>query len=118
MNNAKLWLVVSPAVGLPIFLGAVAVGSFAVHLAVVNNTSWVSDFISGVPLGTGDQVEAGLLPAPDATKNAAYTVPATEGGQEVLVVMPDGSTATAILKPLDVQASATTLAAPINLAAN
>ena len=28
MNNAKLWLVVKPTVGIPIFLSAVAVGDF------------------------------------------------------------------------------------------
>ena len=41
MNIAKLWL------GVPVFLGAVAVGSFAVHVAVLGSTSWVSDFLSG-----------------------------------------------------------------------
>ena len=30
MNNSKMWLVVKPTVGIPMFLGAVAVGSFAV----------------------------------------------------------------------------------------
>ena len=54
MNNAKMWLVVSPSVGVPLFLGAVAVGSFAVHVAVLSNTSLVSDFLSGQPLGSGD----------------------------------------------------------------
>ena len=33
MNNAKLWLVVKPTVGVPLFLTGVAVGSFAVHVA-------------------------------------------------------------------------------------
>jgi light-harvesting protein B-800-850 alpha chain len=32
MNNAKMWLVVKPTVGIPLFLGAVAVGSLAVHV--------------------------------------------------------------------------------------
>jgi hypothetical protein len=54
MNNAKMWLVVKPTVGIPLFLGAVAVGSFAVHVAVLSNTSWVSDFLQGQPLGSGD----------------------------------------------------------------
>ena len=30
MNNAKMWLVVKPTVGIPLCLSAVAVGSFAV----------------------------------------------------------------------------------------
>ena len=40
MNNAKMWPVVSPNVGVPQFLGAVAVGSFAVHLAVLSKSQW------------------------------------------------------------------------------
>lgn len=109
MNNAKMWLVVSPAVGVPVFLGAVAVGSFAVHVAVVSNTSWVSDFLSGVELGTGDMEEAALRGiAPEAeTSNVAYALELDESSQEVTVVLPDGTTARAILQTDDlVQASA------------
>jgi light-harvesting protein B-800-850 alpha chain len=38
---------VKPQVGIPIFLGAVAVGSFCVHLALVSNTTWVKAFLNG-----------------------------------------------------------------------
>ena len=78
MNNAKMWLVVPPAVGVPIFLGAVAVGSFAVHVAVLSNTSWVSDFLSGEPLGSGDAAaamalhEADNAGGPNATLGPAH----------------------------------------------
>ena len=102
MNNAKMWLVVPPAVGVPVFLGAVAVGSFAVHVAVLSNTSWVSDFLSGEPLGTGD-MEASAQMLEDADKDvakASYVYPDTDG-QKVLVVMPDGTTATAVLQSPD-----------------
>jgi light-harvesting protein B-800-850 alpha chain len=54
MNNAKMWLVVKPTVGIPMFLTGVALGSFLVHVAVLSNTSWVADFLQGQPLGTGD----------------------------------------------------------------
>jgi light-harvesting protein B-800-850 alpha chain len=47
MIYGKLWCVVKPSVGIPIFLGAVAVGSFAVHLALVTNTTWIKDFLNG-----------------------------------------------------------------------
>jgi light-harvesting protein B-800-850 alpha chain len=30
-----------------LFLGAVAVGSFSVHLALLNNTTWVKGFLEG-----------------------------------------------------------------------
>ena len=99
MNNAKMWLVVPPAVGVPVFLGAVAVGSFAVHVAVLSNTSWVSDFLSGEPLGTGDmEASARMLDADKDVAKASYVYPDADGGQQVLVVMPDGTTATAKLQ--------------------
>ncbi len=47
MIYGKIWTVVRPSVGVPIFLGAVAVGSFCVHLALVSNTTWVRGFLNG-----------------------------------------------------------------------
>lgn len=47
MIYGKMWLHVKPAVGIPLFLGAVAVGSFAVHVALVTNTTWVKRFLEG-----------------------------------------------------------------------
>ena len=105
MNNAKMWLVVPPAVGVPVFLGAVAVGSVAVQVAVLSNTSWVADFLSGQELGSGDAQAALTVDAPETAK-ASYAVPVEGGGQEVVVIMPDGTTARAILQPNDVLASA------------
>jgi light-harvesting protein B-800-850 alpha chain len=94
MNNAKMWLVVKPTVGVPLFLTAVAVGSFAVHVAVLSNTTWVADFLSGKPIGSGAMASAELvLPDGEAAK-AAY-VPG--GSNEVLITMPDGTTARAVL---------------------
>jgi len=107
MNNAKMWLVVPPAVGVPVFLGAVAVGSFAVHVAVLSNTSWVADFLQGQPLGTGDAQEAAALQTQGeaATAKASYVAP-TPDGEKVTVILPDGTTATAILQPPEVLAAA------------
>jgi light-harvesting protein B-800-850 alpha chain len=99
MNNAKMWLVVKPTVGVPLFLTAVAVGSFAVHVAVLSNTTWVADFLSGKSLGSGTAQL--ILDEPQAAQ-ASY-VPS--GGQEVLITMPDGTTARAILQPPDKVAS-------------
>jgi light-harvesting protein B-800-850 alpha chain len=103
MNNAKMWLVVNPTVGVPLFLSAVAIGSFAVHVAVLSNTSWVSDFLSGRPLGSGSATA--LLADPDQAPaaNASYVVP--DGGQEIMIRMPDGTMARAILQPQDTLAS-------------
>lgn len=97
MNNAKLWLVVKPTVGIPIFLSAVAVGSFAVHVAVLTNTSWVSDFLSGQEMGSGEQT-AMLLDDSDmnAVKPASFERMAD--GDRVVVVLPDGERAVAVIE--------------------
>jgi light-harvesting protein B-800-850 alpha chain len=104
MNNAKMWLVVSPSVGVPLFLGAVAVGSFAVHVGVLSNTTWVSDYLSGKELGGS---ETAMLSGSDLeTAKASYVSPTLDGGQEITVILPDGTTARAVLHPNDVLASA------------
>ena len=106
MNNAKMWLVVSPSVGVPLFLGAVTVGSFAVHVAVLSNTSWVSDFLSGQPLGSGDEMASAMtVPNADIAK-VAYTKDLDGGAREVTIVLADGTSAKAILQPGTIRASA------------
>jgi light-harvesting protein B-800-850 alpha chain len=47
MIYGKIWTVVNPSVGIPVFLGAVAVTSFAVHLTLVSNTTWIKAFHNG-----------------------------------------------------------------------
>ena len=103
MNNAKMWLVVKPTVGVPIFLSAVAIGSFAVHVAVLTNTSWVSDFLSGQELGSGDQADLELKQQ-NQTAKAGYVTPETG---EVTIILSDGTPVKAILQPPEQHASAT-----------
>ena len=106
MNNAKMWLVVSPSVGVPIFLGAVAVGSFAVHVAVLSNTSWVSDFLSGQELGTGDEMAAAATLQDMDTAKVAYATDMPDGSREITVMLPDGTMSKAVLKSDEVLAYA------------
>jgi len=47
MNNAKMWLVVKPTVGIPLFLSAVAISSFLVHVGIVADTTWMADYHNG-----------------------------------------------------------------------
>lgn len=89
MNNAKMWLVVKPTVGVPLFLTAVAVGSFAVHVAVLSKTNWYNNYLVGAPLDA-----TAALQVEEGSQNAAYI---SGGTQQVLVTMPDGTTAKAIL---------------------
>jgi light-harvesting protein B-800-850 alpha chain len=47
MNNGKIWTVVNPTVGIPAFLGGVALIAFTVHFAILNNTTWFPAFFGG-----------------------------------------------------------------------
>ena len=47
MNQGRIWTVVKPTVGLPLFLGAVAVTSLIVHFAVLTHTTWFPAFMQG-----------------------------------------------------------------------
>ena len=47
MIYGKMWCVVKPSVGLPLFLSAVAISSFLVHVALVMNTTWIKDYHQG-----------------------------------------------------------------------
>lgn len=100
MNNSKIWLVVKPTVGVPLFLSAVALGSFAVHVAVVSNTSWVADFLSGQELGSGMaalETGAQVIPASAVIADTPMYLDAalTDG---VTVVLPDGRTARLVIE--------------------
>ena len=101
MNNAKLWLTVKPTVGVPMFLGAVAIGSFAVHVAVLSNTTWVSDFLSGQELGSGASaaIEAPVMSAEADVKSILKSaVTGTEmSPQKMEILLPDGRKATVII---------------------
>lgn len=47
MNNGKIWLVVKPTVGLPLFLGGVTVIALCVHAAVLSNAGWYKQYYNG-----------------------------------------------------------------------
>ena len=47
MNQGRLWTVVKPSVGLPMFLGAVAITSLIVHFAILTHTTWYPGFLQG-----------------------------------------------------------------------
>ncbi len=47
MNQGRIWCVVNPTVGLPLFLGSVAVTSLIVHYSVLSNTTWFSHYWNG-----------------------------------------------------------------------
>jgi len=64
MNQARIWLVVKPTVGLPLFLGTVALIALLVHAAVLNNTTWVGAYWNGH--AKAPEVAAPVAEAPPA----------------------------------------------------
>lgn len=52
MIDGKIWLVVKPTVGVPLFLGAVAVSSFLVHYMLLTHTTWLKKYYEGKPAAT------------------------------------------------------------------
>jgi light-harvesting protein B-800-850 alpha chain len=69
MNQGRIWCVVNPTIGLPLFLGSVALMSFTVHFAVINNSSWMKDFYNGTGMvKTASTVEETAMPTADVAK--------------------------------------------------
>ena len=68
MIYGKLWCVVKPSVGIPLFLGAVAVSSFAVHLTLLRHANWLQNYYNGP--------KAAMVAAPADAGGAAPAAPA------------------------------------------
>lgn len=113
MNNGRIWCVVNPTVGLPLFLGSVAMISFTVHFAVLNNTTWVADFFKGKSRTAARADTAPITPvALRADGNTTFVLnvaPAAAGDavrQIVVTVTPQG-TASVVDTPPRASPSAT-----------
>ena len=65
MIYGKIWLVVKPSVGIPVFLGAVAVSSFAVHYALLTHTTWLPKYLNGNAQAMAAAPAAAAMAAPD-----------------------------------------------------
>jgi light-harvesting protein B-800-850 alpha chain len=70
MIYGKIWLVVKPSVGIPLFLGAVAVSSFAVHYALLTHTTWLPRYYNGsAPAAAVSEAPPAATPAAPAAKS-------------------------------------------------
>lgn len=70
-NQGKIWLVVKPSVGLPLFLGAVALIAILVHAALIAKTDWFGAYWNGGKKAAAAAAVAPAAPAviaPVATK--------------------------------------------------
>lgn len=72
MIYGKLWCVVKPSTGIPLFLSAVAISSFLVHFMLLTNTTWLPKFLEGGATKTAAvEAPAGTAAAPPPTTLAA-----------------------------------------------
>jgi light-harvesting protein B-800-850 alpha chain len=84
MNQGRIWCVVNPTVGLPLFIGGVLVTSLIVHASVMTNTTWMSNFFQG---GAVKAASAETTVAPVASN----VVKTGEGYVITVTVTPDQS---------------------------
>jgi light-harvesting protein B-800-850 alpha chain len=63
MNQARIWLVVKPTVGLPLFLGTVLIIALLVHFSLLTHTTWFSSYWNG---SAGKHAAAAVVTAPAA----------------------------------------------------
>jgi light-harvesting protein B-800-850 alpha chain len=74
MNQGKIWRVVNPTVGVPLFLTAVAVSSFMVHYMLYTHTTWLPAYHQGGSKAAAPKAaDASTLLAPTTTAQAATT---------------------------------------------
>lgn len=90
MNQGRIWTVVKPTVGLPLFLGGVATISLLVHYSVLSHTTWVSDFWQGKPRAKAE-LNTGAAPvALNSTAQPGFVVSVaptkTDSGAAAFVV--------------------------------
>jgi light-harvesting protein B-800-850 alpha chain len=69
MNQGRIWCVVNPTVGLPLFLGSVAITSLVVHASILTHVDWFGGYWEG-----GAKAKAALAtPAPTVAPSAYKT---------------------------------------------
>lgn len=53
MNNARIWTIVNPSVGVPLFFVGIMVTSLYIHYQVMTETTWFTAFIKGASAAAG-----------------------------------------------------------------
>jgi light-harvesting protein B-800-850 alpha chain len=72
MNNGKMWLVLKPTVGIPVFFAGMVVASLSIHTSILLNSDWFPAFLKG-----GQKVAA-AAPAAAPAAAAAAAAPAAK----------------------------------------
>jgi light-harvesting protein B-800-850 alpha chain len=96
MNQGRIWCVVSPTVGLPLFLGSVTGLALCVHAAVLTNTTWFGTYWQGGKARSAEDT-TGRVAVP-AKADGGYSIMVTpvaaasgnSGSSFVVTVVPNG----------------------------
>ena len=72
MTNGKMWLVLKPTVGIPVFFAGMVVASLSIHTSILLNSDWFPAFLKG-----GQKAAAASAAAPAAAA-AAPAAPAAK----------------------------------------
>jgi light-harvesting protein B-800-850 alpha chain len=99
MNNGRIWCVVNPTVGLPLFLGSVALMSFTVHTTVLSNSTWVKDFFQGSRAKKAS-IETAPAQLASSMSQAGFSVSVTPTSDAASFVVTVSPTANAGVKTL------------------
>jgi light-harvesting protein B-800-850 alpha chain len=77
MKEGRIWLYVSPNIGLPLFFIAFVTASLLVHASILTNTTWMAAFWQGA--AKAEAAAPAAAPAVDAMAPAAEPMaPAAE----------------------------------------
>lgn len=98
MYNSKMWLVVKPSTGVPLFFAGVALTSLAIHTAVLTNTTWFPAFFNG-----RNRPPAAAVAAAPAAVPAVATAAATESTPQTALASAQSALASAQLAIASVQ---------------
>ncbi len=104
MNQGRIWCVVNPTVGLPLFLGSVAAIALIVHASVLSHTTWFGGYWQG---GAKAKSAATTTPATTASNAGAFQVsvsPSTsaDGATSFVVTVAPNSTDKVASRPPEV----------------
>ncbi len=96
MNQGRIWCVVKPTVGLPLFLGSVATIAIVVHASILTHTTWFGGYWQGgakaKAASTTTAPVAGVTVTPtanaDGTTSFVVSVTPSTTGDKVALVAP------------------------------
>jgi light-harvesting protein B-800-850 alpha chain len=74
MNQGRIWCVVHPTVGLPLFLGSVALTSLIVHASVLTHVTWFGSYWQGKAKNVAMNSTAASVASLSSTSQPGFSI--------------------------------------------